>query len=211
MMENIDIEELRFDEDTHTYIVDDEVIPSVTEILKPLSQIKYAQIDESILARAAQRGTDVHSAIETWLKYRFDDISDDLSLYYEAFKKWFSEHEVEPVYSEVKMYSKKAKYAGTLDCVAKVDGKLTLIDFKTTATINDLTCAPQLEAYAHMLEEYGIVVESKIILQVRKDGSYKVREYPIDDVIAWRAFESLRYVYDYIRMDKMKKGRKSNE
>lgn len=48
-----------------------------------------------------------------------------------AFLRWKNEHNVQFVSSERCVYSKKYNYCGFMDCEARVDGKLRVIDFKT--------------------------------------------------------------------------------
>lgn len=53
------------------------------------------------------------------------------------------------------------RYAGTADLVAYIDSELTLVDYKTTYTISDMTCGVQLEAYAQALENMDVKVQKK--------------------------------------------------
>ena len=59
---------LEFDEETHTYLVDGIIVPSVTQLLKDQFQHKYDGVPEEVLKRASQRGTEVHEAIERYIK-----------------------------------------------------------------------------------------------------------------------------------------------
>ena len=54
---------LIFDDATHTYTLDGQVVPSVTGILKASGLIDFTGIPESILEAARVRGTTVHEAI----------------------------------------------------------------------------------------------------------------------------------------------------
>ena len=55
---------------THTYIVDGHRIPCVSDILSYYSRIHhlddYSQVSQYTLQRAAQKGTDLHNAIEAY-------------------------------------------------------------------------------------------------------------------------------------------------
>jgi len=50
---------------------------------------------------------------------------------YLAFLQWVNKHKVKFIETELLVYSKKNDFVGTLDCIAEVDGKYCLIDFKT--------------------------------------------------------------------------------
>lgn len=53
----------------------------------------------------------------------------------QSFLDWTDAHDVEWIVSEKKIYSLEHSYAGTYDAEAYVDGKLSLIDFKTSKGI----------------------------------------------------------------------------
>ena len=82
------VEQLLFDEATHTYTVGDTTLPSVTDIIKPLQE--YAAIPAIILEHARQKGDATHHAIR--LDHENDlDIStldDSIVPRYEAWLKF---------------------------------------------------------------------------------------------------------------------------
>ena len=69
-----DFPELDFDERSHIYRLNGEIIPSVSAVMSPLSQFKYAGVQLGTLNTAASKGTEVHNAIEVYLNY-FDSMS----------------------------------------------------------------------------------------------------------------------------------------
>ena len=74
-MDNItipDFDELQFDDDKHIYKLNGIEIPSVTTIMKPLSNAEYNGISENTLRKAAEKGTAVHAA-EMWAKFKIED------------------------------------------------------------------------------------------------------------------------------------------
>jgi len=94
--------------------------------------------------RAADRGTDIHG----WLEARLNDwvlpeLSDDAKPYQQAAEDWYMAHDLEVIGTEVTMFH--PLYAGTCDFIAKVDGRLTIGDFKTSKAIYD-EAALQLSA-----------------------------------------------------------------
>lgn len=189
--------ELRFDEKSHIYRLDGVEIPSVSRVMEPLKASSYAGISEKTLARAADKGSSVHNSIENWLKFGIDDIPEEHRPYFEGFLEWWDEYQPEVVASEVKTYHKLMRYGGTIDLLAYIGGKLTLIDFKTTYRLLEKSCGVQLEAYAQALVSHGIVVEEKHILHLKKDGKWAYPEFPAKDPVRWRVFSALKCVYDY--------------
>lgn len=89
-----------------------------------------------------------------------------------AFLQWEKTHDVEYLASERVAYSKEHGYAGRGDLVARVNGALTLCDFKTSKGIYPEYYL-QGSAYAKAFEEEGIYGPfDKIgVLRIPKDGS----------------------------------------
>jgi len=193
-----ELPELTFEDVGHIYRLDGEIIPSVTTIMAPLSDSHYAGIAKDTLARAAEKGTAVHNAIENFTKFGIKDLPGEYAGYFDAFIQWWEMNKPVMVASEIRLYHKLMRYGGTLDHLSFIDGELTLVDYKTTANISDMTCGVQLEAYSQALACLGIHVQRKKILHLRKNGKFDVREYPVKDIVRWKVFGSLKNVYDYL-------------
>lgn len=193
-----DLPELNFDEKTHIYRLDGEEIPSVSKVMEPLKASGYAGISEKILTKAADKGTSVHNSIENWLKFGIDDIPVEHRGYFEGFLAWWNEYHPVVIASEVKTYHKLMRYGGTIDLLAVIGGKVTLVDFKTTYKVMEKSCGVQLEAYSQALASHGITVEEKHILHLKKDGKWDYPEFPAKDPARWRVFSALKCVYDYV-------------
>lgn len=56
------------------------------------------------------------------------------SAYADRFDTWWQDYGVEPLVPEVTIWNQSVGYAGTMDLVAKIAGRLCLIDFKTKGT-----------------------------------------------------------------------------
>jgi len=95
---------------------------------------------KEIKTQSAELGSAVHNLIEVYLKNQPVDglLEADKRLIkpFEAFKLWQSEHKFELVESERQVCS-HLKYAGTLDCICKLDDKMTLLDIKSSNAIYD--------------------------------------------------------------------------
>lgn len=94
-----------------------------------------------------------------------------------AFGEWIKANDVEWISAEEKIYSRKYKYAGTVDAVALVDGELSVIDFKTSKQIYK-SYKLQIYAYKQAIEEiYGEEIKRCFILRFDKsDGKFQARE-----------------------------------
>lgn len=191
--------ELEFEERRHVYKLNGVVIPSVTTVMKPLSDDVYGKIDQGVLNRAAARGTAVHNAIENFVKFGIEDIPPEHEGYFNAFLKWHEEHGVAPYGTEVKLYHKGLLYAGTADMLAEVDALDTLVDFKTSAQVSKMMCGVQLEAYDRAIASHdaGIRFKQKVIVHLTKNGEYQMLQFQDTATECWRVFTALLTVRNY--------------
>lgn len=170
--------ELEFEEKGHVYKLDGSIIPSVTTLMEPLSKKQYDGIDPAILDRAAARGTAVHNAIENYLEFGVEDIAPEYAGYFEAFLKWYRKNNPKVLSTEHRVYHKILRYAGTSDLLCIEDGALDVVDYKTSASVNDMLCGVQLEGYDRAFESHGVKIDRRKILHLMRDGNYSVTTFP---------------------------------
>jgi len=118
-------------------------LPSITTVLSILSRDsieawkKRVGVEEAnkISHRAATRGTAVHEIIEKYLDnkedYR-DGYTPDIIESFIALKPILDGKLGRIFAQEAPLYSNHLGVAGRVDCVAEFDGKLSIIDFKTS-------------------------------------------------------------------------------
>jgi hypothetical protein len=118
-------------------------LPSITTVLSILSRDsieawkKKVGVEEAnkISHRAATRGTAVHEIIEKYLDnkedYR-DGYTPDIIESFIALKPILDGKLGRIFAQEAPLYSNHLGVAGRVDCVAEFDGKLSIIDFKTS-------------------------------------------------------------------------------
>lgn len=92
---------------------------------------------EYALNEAADAGTWMHTYIEDYLTGGIteDPYRADQYQMVEAFHAWEAEHDIEVISLERTVYG--GNYAGTADFFAKVDGVVTLIDWKTSGAVRE--------------------------------------------------------------------------
>lgn len=190
---------LTFDEIKHIYKLDGVEIPSVTTIMKPLSEAAYGVVDKMVLLKAAEKGTAVHNAVENFIKYGFEDIADEYNGYFNAYLSWNDKYKPKVIGSEMRLYHKLMMYAGTADMLSEIDGKLVLIDYKTSYSVLKDIYGVQLEAYAQALNMDGYKIDEKRVLHLKKDGTWEEVIYPAKDIMAWKVFNSLKTIYDFTK------------
>jgi hypothetical protein len=192
------ISELEFIEETHLYKVNGRSIPSVSSILKPISNQIYGDIDKAVLARAAERGREIHFAIEVFDETGAEIISEENRGYFNGYKKFRAEYpELVPVVSEYRVYHPALWYAGTLDKIFKnkATGSLVLADFKSSATVERALLTPQLTGYKTACEAHGMAISECCGIHLKASGEYeKIVIEPDFDI-----FVSLITIKNYIK------------
>ena len=127
-----------------------------------------AEEADRILKQAGIRGTAVHSGIEMLLggaELHKESYSLDEFNRLESFTKWHKEYKPEIISTEQRVFSEKYGYAGTLDVLCKIDGKMSIGDWKTSANIYPHFWL-QIASYAQALEEMtDIKVEQTFVCQ----------------------------------------------
>lgn len=115
------IAKLMFFDSSHTYTVDGEEFPSVSEISRFASREIYGDISQYTLDNACSRGSAVHKATEILDKYSTVECDEDIEPYiraYVQFRKDFGVKEYD--YIEKPIANEELKYAGTIDRIFTV-------------------------------------------------------------------------------------------
>lgn len=139
--------------------------PSVTTVLSILSNESIQAWKDSIgeeeaarvSARAANRGTRIHSLCENFI------LGNDLDVHMLDREMWNS---LKPLVSkigkvlalEAPLYSDYLKVAGTVDCVGYWNGKLSIIDFKTSGR---LKTKDEIHSYYIQEAAYAVCFEEQ--------------------------------------------------
>lgn len=177
---------LIFYDESHSYTVDGVAVPSVSELTRFISRELYGEVAQYILDNAAERGTKVHKATEALDKFGTVEVEDDLVPYLKAYMAFLREHS--PAWEKIEWsVAREALYAGTIDRLGQVDGKKAILDIKTTANITPghrvlYTAAQNL--YRMAAEPQVGQLDVLYILQLKKDGTYRLIELPIEDSLA---------------------------
>lgn len=193
---------LEYEDETHTYICDGMVVPSVTTILGQMFDKKYANIPSKVLNEAARKGTLLHNAIEKAEKTGFA----------EGYELSFAEQEIAEEFrsylflkrsygftcegNEMPLlisFKNKIIAAGRMDMlVLDRDGRLGIADIKRTAQMDKNWLSYQLTLYSFGLAySYGINAEFLRCIWLRKDQR-KYAEIPFCSELAldvlWRVY-----------------------
>lgn len=176
--------------------------PSVTSITKLHNQEsiqawkeKVGEVEAGkISRRALARGNKIHSLAEKYLLNE-GDLSDDFSRadFGQMIPYLDKINNIRCL--ETQLYSDHLQTAGTVDCIGEYDGKLSVIDFKTSAKLKKREWVKdyfmQCSAYAVMFEERtGTPIERLLlIINVEDEGIQLMdskRDEHIDDFLDLR-------------------------
>lgn len=147
-LNNHDIE---FIEESHTYLVDGVIVPSVTTIISNFYKPKI-QASKKKLEIASRLGTRMHLEIEMYEKYGIESDSKEFKNY--IFLKKL--HNFENIDNEkMVLYEKNGKvlYIGRFDQLIKKDGKIGINDFKRVSNFEKDKVSMQLTLYALAYEQ----------------------------------------------------------
>jgi len=185
---NIDIPEIKtLNIDGKRYYVtpDGDKYPSITTVLSILSRQGImewrkrvgAEVANKISTKASRRGTNVHTMCEDLLNNELD-IKKFLPIDVEMFKT------IEPIIvekinnifaQEVTLYSHYLGVAGRVDCIAEWDGRLSVIDFKTSTKPKKKEWISnyfqQTAAYAVMFEERTKIPVDQLVVLIAVDNN----------------------------------------
>lgn len=161
---------------------------------------------------AGQVGTQAHNAAEDYINdwintgvkpadikaYAKDGVDPRAVASMRAVEAFFNKHYIQPIASELLVGDIRYS-AGTLDLLAMMDDKLTLIDFKTSNSVDPISYSAQVAAYKYFWEGMtGLTIKQVKILHLSKDYDkftvYDVKYLPK----AWKAFKQICGVYDWI-------------
>lgn len=121
-----------------------------------------------------------------------------------AVEAFFCKRDVIPIASEILVGDVRYS-AGQLDLLCFLDGKLTLIDHKTSNSIDQISYSMQVAAYKYFFEKMtGLKIKQCKILHLSKD----MDKFTVFDVKylpqAWKAFRQICGVYDFMFNNKEK-------
>lgn len=186
------------------------IVPRVSSVCRLLDPDAFAMVSCSAMVTASARGTWVHEAIDRFhtdgLGWRTGDTAIDsiVEPYMPGYFQFLEDTQAEPLEGEKVVSHRLYGYAGRLDKIYRIRGRLTVLDFKVTAAMPK-TVWVQLAAYmeaenderkATRTAEYkrreaesaplGFIVApdppklitERAALRLRVDGKYDLRRPP---------------------------------
>ncbi|MCX6788469.1 MAG: hypothetical protein NTZ36_01120 [Candidatus Jorgensenbacteria bacterium] len=158
------------------YEIDTGWYPRVTRILeikaKPALYRFYGKVSsfaegERIKNQSAVEGTLIHETAEKIFLNQPVDVPESIEASISALRNFMSEKKihVDPEYVEARLVNHEHRYAGTLDAIALIDGKLGILDIKTSQEIyRDYNL--QTSAYLAAMKDDVKGLETRWILRI---------------------------------------------
>lgn len=152
--------------------------PSVTTILSAKEtpwleewKERVGEVEaEKIKNEAATRGTRLHNLNEKFLlnqDIEWKKTNMITKSHFLQIKPWMVENIEEVLGCEIPIYSRKLKCAGRTDAIVKVNGKIVVLDFKTSKHYKEEIDSYRLQcsAYVYMMNElYDLGIEDYVVL-----------------------------------------------
>ena len=175
---------LEYIDETHTYLYDGVVLPSITQLLKVKFGNKYNGIPKETLERAAEQGTAVHKAIEDYELHGTENSLPELRNY-KFLKKAYKFECVSNEIPVVLFIEGEAVAAGRLDLVLQEGEQIGLGDIKRTSALDKNYLAYQLNLYRIAYQQcYGTEISFLRGLHLRED-TRKYVTLPINENLAY--------------------------
>jgi len=188
--------------------------PNATEAMIQGMQMASNDIRDS----AGGIGTQAHNAIERYINEwtATGILPEDIKVFAKptdqpaaiasmrAAEKWFRSKPIIPVAAEILVGNDKYS-AGQLDFLCLLDGELTLIDHKTSNSVDKISYSMQVAGYKNFLEEMtGLKIKKAKILHLSKDYD-KFEVWDVKNIpSAYKAFKNVCGLYDWMYSPKDK-------
>lgn len=172
---------LEFDDEAHRYIVNGIITPSVSKLLS-LKFDDYPNVPKAVLQAAADRGTEMHKAIEVYEKTgKKSDLQEFRN--YLLLKKHFKIENVENELPVAYFEDGLPVFAGTIDQVCRIDGVPAINDFKRVSAPNKEKITYQVNLYRLAYNQtFGVEVKALSFMQLR-ESVRKFTQLPINEEV----------------------------
>jgi hypothetical protein len=164
---------LTFDETTHTYRLDNERVPHITQVLALAGLDCWEHVPPEVMAAARARGTAVHRLVQFWLEddLDWDTVDESLVPYLDAYLEFATHSRFEPDMIETPLVHRALRFAGTPDLVGPFGNMRGIVELKS----GGITEAAQLQTAGQAI----LVNEPcrRFGLQLKPNGRPKIVEF----------------------------------
>jgi len=172
-------EPLRYVSEPHSYWLGPRRLRSVSEVVTAMGIVDLAAVPPEILANAARRGREIHTALRYYLDGEADWralVTEETAPYVDAAIAFCTETGVEPLVVERPMYDPARYFAGTPDLIARVRGQVAVVDWKAIRSMH-AGYGVSTAGYARLAAANGIPIETRLAVQLLPTGQYRVETF----------------------------------
>ena len=147
----------------------------IDEIEAYISKLK-TKVDE-LSIKDANIGTMMHTLCEDYItgKKPVAPTTEPLKTMFPKFTQWWDNMKIEVIETEKTYYSEELDACGTVDLICKMNGKIGLIDFKTSKSIDYSNYVIQLSAYRKMImDSTDYKIEFLGLVNIPKDAGLPI-------------------------------------
>lgn len=180
---------LEYIDETHTYIYDGVILPSITQILKSKFGNKYNGVSKEVLQKASEKGTELHQAIEDYEKRSIENANCLELRNYKFLKKHYNFNCIDNEVPIVLFHNGIPVSAGRVDLILEDEGKVGIADIKRTSVFDKEYVAYQTNLYRIGYQQsYDTEITFLRGIHLR-DNVRKYIELPINETMAIELLE----------------------
>jgi hypothetical protein len=170
------------------------------------ARIGKIKAHQKLLAKAAEIGSQAHALIEWNMRKALGQVVgpepkiEEKALWaFMAFEDWAKAVDLMPVLIEQTVYSHTHCYAGTMDLLARVNGVLTLLDFKTSkavygeAHLQNVAYQVALAEMGHQRAEAGLILR---LPKIEQDPAFEAVQVPPANTL-FPTFLAVKQVWEW--------------
>lgn len=186
-------------EDSHLYICNGIILPSITTILKKKFGNKYQGVDERILELASEKGTNMHQAIQDYEEDSINDLNNRELQNYIFLKKHYKWQVIASEIPVILFLDDVPVAIGRLDQIIEINGERGVNDFKRTATFDKEYVCFQTNLYKIAYEQTYHIPLSFVSGTHLREEKRKFYKLPVNEEMA------IKLVKEYLEMENERK------
>ena len=173
-------------EDSHTYLVNGIILPSITTILKKKFGHKYDCVNEEILEISRELGTDMHQAIQDYEEDSINDLNNRELQNYIFLKKHYKWQVIASEIPVILFLDSIPVAVGRLDQIIEMNGERGVNDLKRTATFDKEYVAYQTNLYKIAYEQSYHIPLSFVSGTHLREEKRKFYKLPVNEEMAMK-------------------------
>lgn len=173
-------------EDSHLYVCNGIILPSITTILKKKFGHKYDCVNEEILEISRELGTDMHQAIQDYEEDSINDLNNRELQNYIFLKKHYKWQVIASEIPVILFLDSIPVAVGRLDQIIEMNGERGVNDLKRTATFDKEYVAYQTNLYKIAYEQSYHIPLSFVSGTHLREEKRKFYKLPVNEEMAMK-------------------------